>query len=234
MFVMFLAAVLSAGCTLASITGSGNVVTHEENITGFDKVDASHAFQVDISQGDAFSVVIRIDDNLVQYLEVVKRGSTLNIGLTPGRSYNIRNATMQAEVTMPELTGLDMSGSSHVTITGFKSAQALVVDASGASHLQGDIEADTVSFNLGGSSEVILTGSAQNVIIEEAAGSSDVNLTDFPVVDASVKAGGKSQVTVNVSGRLDVDASNGANVYYLGDPTLGTIDTSGSATVEPK
>ena len=135
---------------------------------------------------------------------------------------------------MPELTGLDMSGSSHVTITGFKSAQALVVDASGASHLQGDIEADTVSFNLGGSSEVILTGSAQNVIIEEAAGSSDVNLTDFPVVDASVKAGGKSQVTVNVSGRLDVDASNGANVYYLGDPTLGTIDTSGSATVEPK
>jgi hypothetical protein len=72
------------------------------------------------------------------------------------------------------------------------------------------------------------------VIIEEAAGSSDVNLTDFPVVDASVKAGGKSQVTVNVSGRLDVDASNGANVYYLGDPTLGTIDTSGSATVEPK
>jgi hypothetical protein len=54
------------------------------------------------------------------------------------------------------------------------------------------------------------------------------------VVDASAKAGGKSQVTVNVSGRLDVDASNGANVYYLGDPTLGTIDTSGSATVEPK
>jgi hypothetical protein len=112
--------------------------------------------------------------------------------------------------------------------------QTLVVDASGASHLQGDIEADTVSFNLGGSSEVILTGSAQNLIMEEASGSSVVDLTDFPVVDASLKAGGKSHVIVNVSGRLDVDASSSANVYYLGDPTLGTIDTSGSATVERK
>jgi hypothetical protein len=99
---------------------------------------------------------------------------------------------------------------------------------------QYELEADTVSFNLDGSSEVILTGSAQNLIMEEASGISVVNLTDFPVVDASVKAGGKSQVTVNVSVSLDVDVSNSANVHYLGDPTLGTIDTSGSATVERK
>ena len=41
--VLFLAVVLLAGCSLTdrklSITGSGNVVTREENITGFDKVD---------------------------------------------------------------------------------------------------------------------------------------------------------------------------------------------------
>jgi hypothetical protein len=187
---------------------------------------------VNISQGDSFSVVIRADDNLVEHLLVVKEGSTLKIGLKPN-SPDIRSATLQAEVTMPELDGLDMRGASHVTITGFKPTQALVVDASGASHLRGDIEADTVSFDLSGSSEVILTGSAQNVMIE-AEGSSEVDLADFPVVGANVKAGGKSHVTVNVSGRLDVDASNSANVYYLGDPTLGTIDTSGSATVERK
>jgi hypothetical protein len=232
-FILVIVFAMLVGCTQIPITGSGNVVTQEEPITGFDKVDISYSFDVNISQGESFSVVIHADDNLVEHLQVVKEGSTLKIDLKPN-SPNIKSATLQAEITMPELTRLDMNGSSHATITGFKSAQDLVVDASGASHLQGDIEADTVSFNLDGSSEVILTGSAQNVIIEEASGSSDVNLTDFPVIDASVKAGGKSQVTVNVSGRLDVDASNGANVYYLGNPTLGTIDTTGSATVERK
>ena len=232
-FILLIAFTMLVGCTQIPITGSGKVITQEEPIAGFDKVDISYSFDVNISQGDSFSVVIRADDNLVEHLLVVKEGSTLKIGLKPN-SPDIRSATLQAEITMPELTRLDMSGSSHATITGFKSAQALIVDASGSSHLQGDIEADTVSFNLDGSSEVILTGSAQNVVIEEASGSSVVDLTDFPVVDASVKAGGKSQVTLNVSGRLDVDASNSANVYYLGDHTLGTIDTAGSATVEHK
>jgi hypothetical protein len=41
-------------------------------------------------------------------------------------------------------------------------------------------------------------------------------------------------VTVNVSGTLNVDASGGSQVDYLGDPTLGTIDSSGGAQVRPK
>ena len=61
--VLFLAAVLLAGCGLRTITGSGDLVTQEEAITGFDKLDISHGFDVDVSQGDAFSVVIRVDDS---------------------------------------------------------------------------------------------------------------------------------------------------------------------------
>lgn len=231
-FVLFLAGILLAGCGLIPITGSGNVVTQEEAITGFDKVDISHAFHVDISQGDTFSVVVRVDDNLVEYVQVIKKGNTLQIGLVPNPP-NIRSATLQAEVIMPELSGLDMRGSSHVTIPGFKSAQALVVDASGSSHLQGDIQFGNVTFNLDGSSEVILSGSAQDVTIH-ASGSGQVDLSAFSVVDANVEAGGKSQVTVNVSGRLDVDASNASHVTYLGSPTLGKMDTSGSASIEQK
>ena len=134
---------------------------------------------------------------------------------------------------MPELIGLDISGAGDVTITGLNSAQALVVDASGASHLQGDIEAGNVTFNLDGSSEVILTGSAENVTII-ASGSSEIDLTDFPVVDANVNLNGGSEATVNPSGRLDVDASGASHVTYLGSPTLGKMDTSGSSSIEQK
>ena len=115
---------------------------------------------------------------------------------------------------MPELIGLDISGAGDVTITGLNSAQALVVDASGASHLQGDIEAGNVTFNLYGSSEVDLAG--------------------FPVVDANVNLNGGSEATVNPSGRLDVDASGASHVTYLGSPTLGKMDTSGASSIEQK
>ena len=221
--------VLLAGCTLAevisskvtSITGSGNVVTQEENITGFDKVDVSHAFKVDISQGQAFSVVIRIDDNLVQYLEVVKQSRTLKIGLEPSR------------FTMPELSGLKLSGASQGAITGFESSKTLNVDLSGASHLRGDIEAGDAWFDVSGASQMNLTGSAEDVVID-ASGSSQVDLSAFPVADAHVDASGASKATVNPSGQLDVDASGASHVYYVGSPTLGKMDTSGASSVSRK
>ncbi len=232
MFGLFLAVILLAGCGTRTITGSGDVMTQEETITDFNQVDVSHSFEVDISQDDTFRVVVRIDDNLARYLQVVKLGDTLQIGFKSNTPV-IRNATLQAEISMPKLAGLDMSGSSHVTITGFTSAQAFVADLSGSSDLRGEIEAGDATFDLSGSSEVILTGSAQNVIIE-ASGSSEIDLTDFPVVDANLNLSSSSEATVNASGRLDVDASSASHVYYLGSPTLGKMDTSGAASIEKK
>jgi hypothetical protein len=232
--------VVSLACALPELpsisqeilTGSGNVVTQEEAISDFDKVDISHSFGVDISQGESFSVVIRIDDNLVEHLQVEKQGSTLKIGLKPDVSI-VSNATLEAEITMPELAGLDLSGASDATISGFKSTNNLTVDLSGASSLRGDIESGDASFDLSGSSDANLTGSGGNLTLD-ASGSSDVDLSEFPVADANLEVSGASKAVVNASGRLDVGASSASEVYYLGDPTLGEIDTSSESSVEPK
>jgi hypothetical protein len=230
-FILFIALAMLFGCAQIPITGSGNLVTQEEPIIGFDKVDISHSFEVDISQGESFSVIIRIDDNLVEHLQVVKEGSSLKIGLDPNRNYTASKATMTAEVTMPELTGLDLSGASHATISGFKSTNDFSVDLSGASSLVGDIEAAKTSFDLSGGSDANLSGSGQKTTID-AAGSSQIDLSNFLVADVMVNASGGSTATVNTSGRLNADASGASQVYYLGDPILGEIDSSGSSSVE--
>ena len=200
---------------------------------GFDKVEVSNAFTLDIRQGEDFSVIIRVDDNLLEHLEVVKQGSTLKIGLEPGRTYNIRRATMEAEVIMPKLTGLELSGATQTTISGFESTERLDVDVSGASQLRGDIEAGDARFDVSGASRVILSGSAGDLTID-ASGASTANLADFTVGDADVQASGASTVTVDVSGRLDAEASGASSVFYLGNPTLGNIDTSGASSVKRK
>ncbi len=233
MLFVFLMTIVSTGCSQVTLTGSGNIVTQEEAISDFDKVDISHSFDVDIRQGDSFSVVIRVDDNLLEHLQVEKQGNTLKIGLKDNRNYTIQNATMQAEVSMPGLTGVELSGASHGNIAGFRSSEDLSVDISGSSSLMGDIEAGDVRADLSGSSEATLSGAGENLTID-ASGSSELNLSDFPVADTKIDASGASSVSVNVSGRLDVSASGSSNVYYLGNPNLGTIDTSGSSSVEAK
>jgi len=204
LFVLF--GLVASGC--GGFTGSGNVVTQEEAITGFDRLDVSEGFQVDVSQGDAFSVIIRVDDELLEDLNVVKQGTTLQIGLQPGRSYNLKNVTLEADITMPELIGADLAGGSH---------------------LNGEVEIGDVGFNLSGGSHVTLSGFAGDLTID-ADGGSHAKLADLQVVNASVDASGGSHVTVNPSGKLDAVAKGGSHVTYLGSPTLGTIDTDGSSS----
>lgn len=214
------------------VIGSGNLVTQEEDYTGFDAVEVGHTFEAEIRQGETFAVVLRVDDNLQQYVRVDKVGNQLKIGLKPNLNICIEDATMEAEITMPELVGLHCSGASEATIEGFESSETLVLDASGASEVRGDIEAGRVSIDASGASSVRLSGAGTEVTVD-ASGASDVDLRDLAVGDADVEAGGGSDVTVNASGTLDADASGGATIYYVGSPTLGRMHTTGGGSIRP-
>jgi hypothetical protein len=109
----------------------------------------------------------------------------------------------------------------------------LVVDISGNSNLQGGIQAGDARIDTSGNSLVTLSGSAGEITVD-ASGSSQVDLADFTASNGSVNASGGSTVTVNLSGRLDVDASGSSDVYYLGEPELGRMETSGSSSIQPR
>lgn len=190
----------------------GQPVTQEEAISGFDGLDVNQGFQAQARQADALSVVIRADDNLVEHVQVVKEGNALKIGLDSGRSYSLVKSTLEADHTMPELTGAILFGGSH---------------------LRGDVEAGDIAFKLSGGSHVTLSGSAGNLMVDVDVGS-HANLGILAVVDANVSASGVSHATVNPSGRLDAAAKGGSHVKYVGTPFLGTMDADSSSSIKPE
>lgn len=222
-----------SGCGLEEriIAGSGNIVTQEEDFTDFNRVEASHSFKLDIQQGDSYEVTIRIDDNLLDNLEVTNQNNTLKIGLV--RNIVVSNATMEADITMPELVDIGLSGASEADINTFVIDEDFRAGLSGSSFLSGNLEAQDARFNLSGSSDVRLEGSGNGLDID-ASGSSNLELAEFVVEDATVSLSGSSEATVNVNGSLNVNASGASNVYYLGNPSMGNIDTSGASSVEPR
>lgn len=78
-------------------------------------------------------------------------------------------------------------------------------------------------------SHVTVSGSASDVTIS-VTGGSHANLGDFAIENADLTASGGSHVTVNVSGRLDVEVSGGSHVLYSGEPQIGNVDISGGST----
>jgi hypothetical protein len=225
--VVLLAAILGACHLPTSITGSGDVVAVDEQLVGFDRLDVSQAFQVDVVQGDVFRVVLEVDDNVLEHVDVRVSGRTLELGLGFG-SYSLTNVTLKAHVTMPALSGVELSGASGVVLTSFESGSPFDADLSGASSLHGALSSEDARFDLSGASRVELSGSCGKLIID-MSGASSASLLAFQARDVVVDASGASQASVHAGVSLSVDASGASHVSFAGEPQLRSIETSGAA-----
>ena len=238
-----------SGCE--AVTGSGEPMTLVMDYEDFERIEAGYGFEVEITRADTYKVNIIIDEVLVEYLNVKKSGGTVYIGLKSG--YNYMKQTRRAEITLPKLNRLELSGGSEGTISGFSTTNDMSFELSGASYLNiknlkvstvdlgisggsevvGTIEAKTGKFGLSGASKLEISGSAPEISLE-ASGDSEVKLEDFPTVNADVELSGGSDAEVFVSGRLSINLSGASKLTYSGDPKLGSIDVSGSSSILQK
>lgn len=230
--LLLVSALLAAcgGFSFGRVIGSGNLVTRDLAFEDFDRLEVGSAFEVDVVQDEAYSVSVTADDNVIDRVNVTKRGQTLQIGLQPG-SYG--STSLSAEIHMPSLRGLLLSGASDGTVTGFSSEDDVEFRLSGASNLSGNVEAGDTRMIVSGASSVTLSGAAANLVLE-ASGASDVDLEEMPVNDAEVKLSGASEAIVNAGGTLDADLSGASTLQYAGSPTLGRVNTSGASELRSR
>jgi hypothetical protein len=249
-----LVAFLSIGCDVVRdmivLEGSGNIETIEEEWIGFNRVEASHSFDIDIKQGDEYRIEIRVDEEFVDYLEITKRGNTLDLDLKEEFSYRFVDGVLEASITMPELVLVRLSGASHAHVEGFDSKEQFTAELSGSTTLTGNMGAGNIFMDLSGSSDlsgdytsrdadlkasgashIMLSGSGKDVRID-ASGNSTVDLQDFTSEDATVDVSGASKVVLNASGTVDVSASGASELRQVGEGKFGNIDSSGASSVD--
>jgi hypothetical protein len=219
------------GCIGADVTGSGNLTTETHDLSDFNRIEAHNGFELEVTMADTFSIKITADDNIHEYISMTKSGDTLDIRLRGTHFYH--SVTLMAEISMPELYYMELTGGSRADISGFSSTHDFEANLSGGSRLTGDIITSDAKFDLSGGSQVELDGSGGDLNID-ASGGSRLDLEDFPIADASINMSGGSRATINIIGNLDVDLSGGSRVDYIGTPTLVDIELSGDSKIGPK
>ena len=210
----------------------GNERTETLDFTGFSSVEASSAFQVTITQSTSYSVKISASERIFDRIEVTQQGQTLKIDVKPGVFFGVFNN--KAEITMPSLENFALSGASRGTADDFSSSNQFTAQISGASTLDlNNFNAGEINFEVTGASHLTGQGTASN-LTSAVSGASTLDLTDLTVDNANIDLSGASHAIINLTGRLDAQASGASNLQYIGEPTLGTINTSGGSTVNKK
>ncbi len=241
---------MAGGCVTPGtvVTGSGKVETREMDFSDFSRIEVAAAFEVEVVRADSYSVSVTADDNLFEYIHVSRLGKTLRIRLKSGVGY--LSPVPSARVSMPVLSGLDFSGASRGSVSGFDDGSELVINlsgasfidlggivaddlrvsASGASRLVGEITAGEARLDASGASRLVLRGAADDVVLV-VSGAGRAELDDFPVYSADITLSGASRATVYVDGRLSIDLSGASTLRYSGEPAIGELSITGSSTL---
>ena len=228
--VLSLAVLGASGCIVgfASIRGSGDVVSLDEDFENFDSVQAGHGCRISISQGSSYRVTIRIGDNIREFLEVEQSGDTLKIGLESGRSY--RRIHFEADIQMPDLRKVRLSGAARGQFDRFAVEHDMSIGLSGGSQVEGTVEAEHLKVSTSGGAQVELRGSTRSLELS-GSGGSQMRLGNLESGAIRVGLSGGRRSTVNLNGPLTGSLSGGSSVYYEGNPSDIRVSKSGGARV---
>lgn len=133
---------------------------------------------------------------------------------------------------MPTLRGVDFSGASRSTVTGFTGLSRLDITLSGASEAQVTGQASQTRIELSGASELRIVGNGTDVTAD-LSGASALDAFGYPVSTAVLDVSGASKASVNVADKLDVEASGASHVRYMGGPVIRQ-KTSGASKIEQR
>jgi hypothetical protein len=191
------AALALAGC---SIGDDGPRTSQTRDVDTFTRVNAPGSVDVRVRVGAPLRVRVHAGEKVIDDVRTDVRDGTLHIDFDHS-GFGGDNVVVEASV--PNLTGVEASGSGNV-------------DADG-------IDADAFDVRVDGSGDVTLAGSTAR-LTAEVDGSGNADLADLTARDARVVADGSGDAEVRAEGRLEVLVDGSGNVRYHGDPELSFKD----------
>ena len=199
-------------------------------VSGFDRLSMGSAFKIDVKQGKQYSLTATGESDDVKDLEAKVVSGVLRVGYK-GNNWNKRRKTVNINIVMPSLEGVDFSGASKAVVNKFVGVKQMAIEVSGASQVTMDFSAPKVTFELSGASSLAITGQG-DVLHGEVSGASSFKGESFPAKEVNIDASGASSAYVVASNTIHADASGASRVRYTGNAKDIHSNTSGASSVK--
>lgn len=222
---------LCLSCENESIRAPGEVTSREFLFAGYEALEVGGAFEVFVQFSEMEeSVRIEANENLQDKLVVRVDGNTLVI--RPQNNLSIKgNATLRAFITTNNLSEIDLTGATTLTLEDDWTVTNGRIQLSGASNLSGGIVASLLDISESGASDVDLFGSV-GTLRASLSGSSDLKDLDLLVERPDIELSGSSDAFLSVSESIEIDASGSSSLTYQGNPEIVRQQLSGSSELK--
>jgi hypothetical protein len=214
------------------------------NFTG---LNASSGFEITVEKGEQYAIEVTVDAKYVEQIKVFVEDNTLFLS----EERHSRNKTLQAHITVPELSNINLSQGCELKSASMFETENFKAIISGGSEMDFKIHANKADINMSGGSDVTLYIETEQLTLTasgaadaklqgkatytniSASGGSDVSARNLKTIETEVKSSGASEVEVDVEKKLTASASGASNVVYDGNP-LVNIKSSGASDIRKR
>ena len=246
--ILFLIVIsLLTGCAfLRNKYGNDILITKQYAFKDFSVIDVHDHFKVEVIQSDHYEIIVTADSNIMEYVEVEKKGDRLKVGLR--KHYKGISDNLSVYIVLPHISEVELSGNSQgvlmakdiqndlsCELSGNSSliikamiSQDLHMELSGSSDISGILKVNNVYFEVSGSSKINLSGVCNDVIIN-STGNSNLELKDLIINNAYVELSEASKGEIQIYGKLNCELSGASSLFYTGTPEILSVELTGSS-----
>ena len=236
-----------------TIEGNGNIVTRTYDVSAFDGISVALPATVNYTVSDAYSCVVRVDENLLEYLDIKVKDDDLFLGrLKEHNNTNLKAKEFVIEVTAPSLKEINLAGSGTFNALSLMEGEQLEVNLAGSGDVsfKEKVAVGKLEMSVAGSGDIECGELVSNKLKLEIAGSGDLKVTNGMVREAEASVAGSGDIVLycdienleaeiagsgdikaRVSGKLTYGIIGSGEIGYYGNPVVeGNKAGSGSVT----
>ena len=201
------AATASAGCGQSRAQDGGPLVQRSYQVGSFDRIEVAGPYDVEVRTGAAPSVSARGPEKLLERLVVEVKGDRLLIHTKEHRGFfhwDSIHGSAKLAVTVPSLSGAEITGSGGITVDNVKGARFNGSVAGSGDLNLGALDVQSLKLSIGGSGDVRARSGRARDADYNIAGSGGIDASGIQTQTASASIAGSGDVTLTGGAKCSI------------------------------
>ena len=213
------------GC--GEVEGNGHIIEEQRGLSGFTAVANDSSLPVSIVVGSDFSVLVRIDSNLVGLLVSRVDGGVLRLEeVAPFHATDSSGVS----IVLPALDAAHNVGSGDMTVSGVQGSGGVDLTCAGSGSLSFSGTTGALDAELTGSGSLSLVGSGGFTSIR-LTGSGSADASAFAAEGATLDVSGSGSVLANVAGDATLTTTGSGSITATLNGGNATFSVEGSGSI---
>lgn len=198
--------------------------TQERSLPLFSEISLRIPAKLILEQGSGQKVTIEAENSTLDEIitEVSGRALVVRFAAKNFLSKSFRPGRIIIRVTLPEITGLAVSGSGDIVASDMIASRILDLAVSGSGGIDlSQLDAGRVKVSISGSGNVVIGNERPGEELQASiSGSGNLKAADYEAHDVRVTIAGSGNAWVYSNGDISVKIAGSGNLYYSGNPNI--------------